>query len=266
MRLKISHTTCYSYEVGASYALQQLRVRPKSNACQCVLDWKMTMEGAKVQASFTDQNDNLVDLVELDQGAKEVSILVFGEVETQDTNGITGPHNLAMPLWFYLRQTKLTKAGPNVTALLAAVGSEKEKTVSVLHTLSEIILDQAPYEAGQTSTLTTAEEALTQKSGVCQDHTHIFLSAARALGFPARYVSGYLLMDDRVDQDASHAWAEAYVDGLGWVGFDVSNGICPDQRYVQLARGLDYTGAAPSSGFVVGAQRENLIVSVQVQQ
>jgi len=71
--------------------------------------------------------------------------------------------------------------------------------------------------------------------GVCQDHTHIFISAARELGYPARYISGYLMMNDRIDQEASHAWAEAYVEGLGWVGFDVSNGISPDERYVQSA-------------------------------
>ena len=101
---------------------------------------------------------------------------------------------------------------------------------------------------------------------MCQDHSHVFLGTVRALGFPARYVSGYLMMNDRVDQDASHAWAEAHVEGLGWVGFDISNGISPDERYVRIARGLDYGDALPAKGVVIGARDETLVVSIQVQQ
>lgn len=266
MRLKINHTTRYSYEVAASYALQQLRIRPQSNDHQSVLSWDMALEGAQIQARFCDEHGNLVDLVELSPGVKQVSVLVSGEVETHTTNGVSGPHTLSMPLWFYLRQTKLTQPGDELKALLATAGVSAKDGVAALHRLSEAILKQVRYVTGETSVETTAEAALKHKRGVCQDHTHIFLSAARALGFPARYVSGYLMMNDRIDQDASHAWAEAHVDGLGWVGFDISNAISPDERYVQIAYGLDYSGAAPVSGFVVGAQQENLIVSVQVQQ
>ena len=74
------------------------------------------------------------------------------------------------------------------------------------------------------------------------------------------------MMDDRVDQDASHAWAEAHLDGLGWVGFDVSNGISPDERYVRLATGLDSRDAAPISGMRMGSANESMIVSLQIQQ
>jgi transglutaminase-like putative cysteine protease len=80
---------------------------------------------------------------------------------------------------------------------------------------------------------------------VCQDHAHIFIGAARAADIPARYVSGYLMMNDRIEQDATHAWAEAHVEELGWVGFDISNGISPDPRYVRVATGRDYRHAAP---------------------
>ena len=92
------------------------------------------------------------------------------------------------------------------------------------------------------------------------------VSAARSMGYPARYVSGYLMMNDRVMQDASHAWAEAHIQGLGWVGFDVSNGISPDSRYVRVATALDYRGAAPISGMRFGQGTESMDVSLQVQQ
>ncbi|MEL6453027.1 MAG: transglutaminase family protein, partial [Pseudomonadota bacterium] len=86
------------------------------------------------------------------------------------------------------------------------------------------------------------------------------------MGFPARYVSGYLMLDDTQAQDAMHAWAEAHVDGLGWVGFDVSNGISPDDRYIRVATALDYRGAAPISGLRYGSAQEDMTVSLQVQQ
>ncbi len=107
---------------------------------------------------------------------------------------------------------------------------------------------------------------MTQGKGVCQDHAHIFIAAARLLGFPARYVSGYLMLDDRVDQVAGHAWAEAHVDGLGWVSFDPSNGISPDARYVRLALGRDYRDAAPISGIRLGMLDERLDVRITVEQ
>ena len=90
------------------------------------------------------------------------------------------------------------------------------------------------------------------------------------MGFPARYVSGYLMMNDRIDQEATHAWAEAYIPDIGWVGFDVSNGISPDDRYIRVATGLDYKDASPISGLRMGSgtssMNESMDVSIQVQQ
>ena len=84
---------------------------------------------------------------------------------------------------------------------------------------------------------------------MCQDFTHIFIAAARSLGIPARYVGGYFHRDDGViEQDAGHAWAEAFVPELGWVGFDPANGICATDAHVRVAVGLDYLGAAPVRG------------------
>lgn len=266
MLLRINHETVFNYAVPASYALLQLRMRPVANDCQRILSWDMALDGAELQADFSDQHGNLVDLAELKSNATEVRVIVSGQVETTGRNGVSGAHTQAMPLWFYRRHTVLTVAGDRVKEMLGAVSSSGPDDLAALHKLSEVILETVRYETGETNVLTTAEDAVAHGSGVCQDHTHIFLSAARALGYPARYISGYLMMDDRIDQEASHAWAEAHVDGLGWVGFDVSNAICPDERYVQIARGLDYKGAAPTTGFVVGAQMENMVVSLQVQQ
>jgi transglutaminase-like putative cysteine protease len=204
-------------------------------------------------------------LVSVTRGSTEISITAKGEVETTDTAGVVGKKNGSPPVWLYLGQTERTAPGP----LIKALASQLQDTSDVLgglHALSASILVAAPYTIGSTYAETTAEEALAGHSGVCQDHTQIFVSAARCAGVPARYVSGYLMMNDRIEQEASHAWAEAYVDGLGWVGFDVSNGISPDERYVKLAAGLDYRQAAPISGLRLGDASESMIVSLQIEQ
>ena len=136
--------------------------------------------------------------------------------------------------------------------------------VPTLHNLSAAIRERVVYDTGHTDVGTPAEEAVAAGRGVCQDHAQIFIAAARALEIPTRYVSGYLMMDDRIEQEATHAWAEAWVYGLGWVGFDISNGISPDPRYVRVATGRDYRDAAPVTGISFGATAEELSVELAV--
>lgn len=266
MRLKISHLTRYQYDAPVHYALQQIRLTPKSRAGQTVIDWQTSLEGGCKELEFEDQHNNHVLLVSVKDGQSEISVRCEGEVETTDTSGIVGEHGGYAPLWYFKRPTPLTRPGPNLRNLVKALGNDFDGDIARMHALSGIISKTVIYETGNTQSETTAEEALSNSRGVCQDHAHIFLAAARLMDFPARYVSGYLMMDDRVQQDASHAWAEVYVQGIGWTGFDVSNDISPDERYVRVATGLDYKEAAPISGLRFGDSRESMIVTLQVQQ
>ncbi|WP_084398787.1 transglutaminase family protein [Henriciella aquimarina] len=266
MLLRIAHVTRYTFDAPVSYALQQLRLTPKSRQGQTVLTWTTSIEGGREEAVFTDQFNNQTQLISLLDGASELIVHAEGEVETTDQAGIVGQHAGWTPTWLYRRKTPLTAPGPNLRRLARSLGDDFDNAVARLHGLLALIEREVTYEGGHTDTSTTAEEALSAGHGVCQDHTHIFIACARLLGFPARYVSGYLMMTDRVHQDASHAWAEAYVEDLGWVGFDVSNAISPDEKYVAVATGLDYLDAAPVSGLSYGHGSQDLDVSVQVQQ
>lgn len=265
MRLRINHTTRYTYESPVSYALQRVRLRPQTMAQQTVHEWSVMVEGGQIEASYSDHLANHTDLVSVNPGAQTIEITASGMVMTMDTAGIIGRRHSPVPLWYYLNDTDLTRPGDGIARLSEALSAATDK-LDGLHALSAEILRTVPYASGHTEVNTSAESALTGGHGVCQDHAQIFVSAARAAGVPARYVSGYLMMDDRIDQDASHAWAEAYLDTLGWVAFDVSNGISPDERYIRLASGLDSRDAAPISGLRMGSGTESLIVSVQVQQ
>lgn len=265
MKLHITHKTDYAYSEPVGYALQKVRLRPLSSSLQNVLDWTVSVTGGIIETGYSDHFLNHVDLCSLEQGGQSMSISVSGTVETLPTTGVMGQTKGAAPLWLFLQQTPTTLAGAGVKPLSDIV-SQSSNVLDGLHALSNAVLAAVPYAIGATGADTTVEEALEIGSGVCQDHAQIFVSAARQAGVPARYVSGYLMMNETVDQDASHAWAEAYVDGLGWVGFDVSNGYSPDERYVRIAIGRDATEASPVKGLRLGNAEESLIVSLQVQQ
>lgn len=266
MRLAIRHTTTYRFGEPVVHALQRLRLTPKETQGQEVLDWHMEYDHAALELEYEDQHHNHVTLISIEPGTSEVTITCHGTVDTHDNAGVIGRHAGHLPLWSFLTQTRLTRPGPRLRALLRGVEAEQSDRLAYLHALSAAILDQVAYKQGKTGPCTTAEEAVEAGYGVCQDHSHIFIGAARAANIPARYVSGYLMMNDRVDQEATHAWAEAHVDGLGWVGFDVSNGISPDPRYVRVATGRDYNDAAPITGIRFGAATEYLHVDVEVEQ
>ncbi|MEM1273748.1 MAG: transglutaminase family protein [Pseudomonadota bacterium] len=266
MHLSIQHITTYRFDEPASYGLQQLRLTPKSRAGQDVHQWQMAIEGGRAECEFTDEYLNRVSLISFEPGATEIVVRCQGIVETMDQSGVVGKHGGYAPLWLFERSTPVTRAGQHVRRLARGLRDEYAEDIPRLHALSARIADAVGYEVGATGAETTAEEAIELGRGVCQDHAHIFIAAARAMGYAARYVSGYLMLDDRVHQDASHGWAEAHCDGLGWVGFDVSNAMSPDARYVRVATALDYAGAAPISGVRHGPGNESLSVDIQVQQ
>jgi len=267
MRLKVIHRTSYAYEKPLSYGLQELRLTPKTRPGQTVLSWTTKIEGGQREVEFDDHHMNHVMLISFAGEGHSIVVTSEGEVETEDTAGIVGRHQGFAPLWLFERPTELTRAGPHTRRLIRGLAADFPGELPRLHELSRRILEAVSYRVGATDPCTTAELALERGEGVCQDHAHVFIAGARAMGFPARYVSGYLMLDDRIHQDASHAWAEAHVDGLGWVGFDISNGISPDARYIRVATGLDYREAAPVSGLRFGDHgKESLAVDIQVQQ
>ena len=266
MRLAIRHTTRYRFAKPVKHGLHRLRLTPKETQGQRIANWQMEYTGAREELAYDDQNHNHVTLITVEEGAQELVITCRGQVDTVDRAGVIGQHSGHMPLWAFLGQTPLTKAGPNVRKLIGQVERSPEGMVPTLHNLSALIGERIAYEGGHTSVSTTAEEALAGGAGVCQDHTHVFIAAARAIEVPARYVSGYLMMDDRVQQEATHAWAEAYVQGLGWVGFDVSNRISPDPRYVRVATGRDFGDAAPITGINFGGATQDVQVDLAVEQ
>lgn len=264
MRIRIDHSTRYGYARPARFIVQMLRLTPRSCESQQVGDWRIETDvDARLRRS-EDAFGNIVHSLYTERPTDALTIRVMGEVSTVDTGGvIRGQYERLSPIVF-LRDTPLTRADAAILDFAHAIGEGDPLTR--MHRLMSALHRDVTFEVGATSAAHTAAEAFAQKRGVCQDHAQIFISAARKLGVPARYVSGHLNRSDgQHDQDAAHAWAEAWIEGLGWVGFDPANGICPTEHYVRVAVGLDALGATPIRGTSYGGGQESLTVALHVR-
>ncbi len=262
--LTVFHQTRYTYSTPARYSVQSLRLTPPSFDGQRVMSWSVSAPGIEKALVCTDAFGNLVHQATVTRSHDEIVVEAAGFVETEERSGLVHGLIEPAPLRIYLRQTPLTVPDAGIRALAAAVRGDG--AIARLHELMNRVRDAVDYEIGATQPHTGAVQALADGKGVCQDHAHIFISAARILGIPARYVTGYLLVQGDGLPSAQHAWAEAWVDDLGWLGFDVANRICPTAEYVRLAGGLDSCYAAPIRGSRKGGDGEKLDVRVEVQQ
>jgi transglutaminase-like putative cysteine protease len=268
MRIRISHATTYHYDTPPKSVTQVLRLTPRNHDGQYVVNWRIDLS----QDCQLHQRDggfgNVSHSFTAEGPFDKLSVTVEGEVDTQDTNGIVAGAIERFPPALYLRETDLTAPDAAIVEFAEATRSDAGKDpLNLMHALMLAINDAVTFDTDPTQVTTTAAEAFALKRGVCQDGTHIFIAAARHLGIPARYISGHFYREDDVTaQDAGHAWAEAYIDKLGWVGFDPTNGISPTEAHVRVAVGLDYLGAAPVRGTRYGGGGETLKVAVNVDQ
>lgn len=267
MRIRVRHQTTYSYAAPARTVLQLLRMTPRSSEGHFVRRWRIEITPDARLDRGEDAYGNITHLASIDGPVASVRVAVEGEVDTVDSAGIVRGTVERLPLPIYLRQTPLTAVTPRLRefAETAAAGGAGE-TIAMLHQLMLAIHRRMSFAIGATTSATTADRAFQAGHGVCQDFAHIFIACARALDIPARYVSGYFLRTDVQDQDAGHAWAEAHVAGLGWIGFDPANKVCMTERHVRVAVGPDYLEAAPARGSQLGGADEAMAVNVHVAQ
>lgn len=268
MLLHIHHRTHYRYEHPIARFIESLRMTPSVCAGQKTIEWNVSVEGASTGACFTDGAGDYISTLTLQGSVDELELVVKGTVVTTDTQGVLKDHAETISPLVYLRHTALTAPAPSLTALAEEVAKEYEAgSLELAYALCNRVRAEIKYTPGSTDHYASAAEALQNGAGVCQDHAHALIATARANGYPARYVVGYLHSDaDGNAHEASHAWAELYIDALGWVGFDATNGICPDERYLRLGSGFDAHDAAPIKGVAIGGGgNETIDVDVSVQ-
>jgi transglutaminase-like putative cysteine protease len=267
MRLRIQHTTTYRYEPAATGVIQILRLTPGSHDGQYVAEWQIDVSTDSRLDMHEDAFGNVTHV--MTHGAiEDLTITVGGLIETHDTGGVLRGTDERFPPSLFLRPTSLTSVNPAMENFARELRAESEDdALGFLHSLMTQVSEHMTFDEDPTNTGTSAIEAFALKRGVCQDYAHIFIACARSGGVPARFVSGHFLRSDGMfNQQAGHAWAEAHVPNLGWIGFDPANCICTTEAHARIAIGLDYLGAAPVRGTRYGGGNETLTVSVKVDQ
>jgi transglutaminase-like putative cysteine protease len=268
MLLTVRHTTTYAFDTPMRFIAQSHRLNPANNAGQKIRAWSVTAEGATFGAAFTDGAGDRITTMTVQGPVEKIEIVVEGEVETADMSGVLREHReLISPICYLQATSATTPTGALLELVAKTVESARGTELSRAHGFCEAVGEAIAYTPGVTHAHSTAAEAVELGQGVCQDHAHALIAMAHAAGMPARYVSGYLLADDAIaESDASHAWAEIQIGGLGWVGFDAANASCPDARYIRLGSGRDAREAAPIRGVSRGGGTEALDVRVVVAQ
>lgn len=249
MKLLVRHQTMYRYSATAGRVAMRLKLMPTDTRSQKVLEWQVSVNGEPVDG-FRANSFGEMEAVWIRHDRLDNAVIVAeGLVETCDTNGVLGWTTGGVPHAYFLRETRLTRMSDAIRDMALSL-PDTGGALARLHSLSAAVSDAVAYRSGVTTANTTAAEAFALGAGVCQDHAQIFIAGARALGMAARYVTGYLLAEGGVALHETHAWVEALVPDLGWVGFDPSNRVCVTERYLRLASGLDADAAAPIRGSV----------------
>ena len=265
MLIGVRHLTIYRYGPPMAVdAAMRLRLLPPAGRMQRVVEWSVTVNDEPVTPGWTNGCGVAETVWRSGQRIEQASILAQGIVETFDTAGITGFPDEAVPVKAFLRRTALTEPVDAIRTF-AGPAESSDGVLATLHALCRQVHEAVIYRPGVTDPSTTASRVLETGAGVCQDFAHLFIAAARSLGIPCRYVAGYLHDEDLADGlHASHGWAEAFVDGLGWVGFDPTRRLCVTADYVRLSCGLDAFDAAPVRGVSYRSGEIGLSVDVTI--
>ena len=262
MILSVQHVTTYHYAAPVRGVVQSHRLCPSVFDGQKTLAWQVMVSDGIRGGSFRDGAGDWIETWAVRGPVDAISVAVQGQVETADLSGLLKGHRENVPPEAYLRDTEATRADGAIAALATDAGGTEP--LDRAHRLSGAVSKAVVWRPGTTWSRTSAAQALAQGEGVCQDHAQVLIAAARLGDIPARYVTGYL-MATGASGEAAHAWAELWIKGLGWIGFDPANECCPDDRYIRLGSGYDAQDAAMIRGVSRGSGAEKLDVTVAVQ-
>ena len=294
MLLHIVHETSYRYSPAVENAHHVVVLKPASGNGQTLRHYALDIRPAPIRRhECTDSWGNVRTYFSLQAAHDRLTVTADSEVDTHRPELRT--NNLSSPSWDAVRELFRYRAGAaydSASEILFAspyiprneafvefarpcfvVGRPLREAALALMTR---IHDTMTYDSDSTHVNTPALDALRQGKGVCQDFAHIMVACCRAVGLPARYVSGYMLTDPPPGQarligcDASHAWASVYCPGEQsaagqWMDFDPTNNRAPGEDYVTLATGRDFLDVSPMRGVIRGGARHILDVAVTVE-
>lgn len=264
MRLTIDHRTIYRFDRPQTRLVQLLRMTPEDTHDQTIATWRIDVDCDARLRSARDGFGNIVTMLYADGPIDGLEITVTGEVLTSETPGVLKGALDPLPVRVFCRATPTTAADAAMMRFAADTLGDAPR-LHGLHKLNAAINERFRILNRRGDPLRSAAEAFAAADASPRDLAQIMVACARAVGQPARYVTGYCLSGfGGASRPTPHAWSEVYVDGLGWVSFDPCFGLSADENYVRVAVGLDAVGAAPVAGSRLGQGREEMEAAVNV--
>jgi transglutaminase-like putative cysteine protease len=275
-RIEVTHHSTYRYESEVSASYNEARMTPLDTDRQRVLSTRFDVLPSCSAMYYTDYWGTSVCAFDISTRHTEMQITSRCLVETSEGRPFSNETtwtDLADAEMLdrhgeYLAQTSMTASDDRIVSAAArlAVGITPREAADAA---IQWVRTQLDYRPGVTQVTTTAAEALGAGVGVCQDYVHLALSVLRAMGIPARYVSGYLHPDadaptGSVVSGQSHAWVEAWTGD--WLPHDPTNGVEVAERHVVVGRGRDYRDVAPLTGVYQGGKGTDPIVEVTLRR
>lgn len=264
MRLRIEHTTTFTYDSLISEAYTEMRLAPLDLGGQRRALFRLQTDPDGDVTRYLDRYQNEVHYFDVLQPHQQLRVTAISEVFTDDHFRDDARNLSPLARHDYLIATRYAPDDEDLLALArsATVADDAAATAAALmHAVHQAI----KYEKGATTVKTTAAEALQIGKGVCQDYAHVMIAAARAAGLPARYVSGYLFSPDAPEM-ASHAWVDVFAAGAGWLALDPTHDCAQSARHVRVGVGRDYADVPPTRGVYKGKAEEKMEVEVSVRE
>lgn len=265
MRLQIEHQTIFSYDEAVREAIGEARLQPRTDAGQQLLSFRLTLDPAAPYDTIADRFGNTVHCYSVLPPHRRLVVTATSLVDTSAGALIAAPELTPLERYSYVAVTPYVPFSEALRDFARSYATGEAEGTALA--LANAIYTSCTYEPGSTDISTTADVVLAGRRGVCQDFAHLLIALARCLGLPARYVSGYF-HDPAQPPDAivaSHAWAEVFLAGRGWLGLDPTHNCITDANYVRVAIGRDYADAAPMRGVYKGGAKEKLAVRVRLR-
>ena len=269
MKLRVEHTTKFTYEHPIAEGYTEMRMCPSEGSGQRCLRFKLQVEPPGEVMQYNDRFGNVVHHFDTLQPHESLVVKATSDVHLSDTFADYQRELSPLDNFDYLSTSAYTAINDQIRSFATSqlVPDDPLATVlGMMHSLYALM----QYERGATDVKTTAPEALSLGRGVCQDFAHIMLACCRAVGIPARYVSGYLFSPNSPattpspDHAASHAWIDAFINGRSWLSVDPTHDTLQTSHYVRVAVGRDYSDVPPTRGVYKGQAKETLDVRVVV--
>lgn len=261
-RMRITHKTWFHYDGRADTSFNEARMSPRSEGRQSVLDARVDIQPSAWLYKYEDYWGSVVTAFDLQEPHGSLVVTATALVETLpavlvEADGPSWDDFEPGDRWYELMlPTPRTALDEELTAIAAGIRGDHPGPQAAALAVCEFVRTSLEYLPGTTGVQTDAVHAWRQRSGVCQDISHLAVGLLRAMGIPARYVSGYMhpKLDGQIGEEVagqSHAWVEWW-SGTAWTGFDPTNGVPIQPRHVAVGRGREYGDVPPLKGVYSG--------------